>query len=89
MLQLLATISAIVAVTFPYGSAVIRTGERTVTVKVELARTSVQLHTGLSGRKRLAPKAGMAFLFRSDVREQFWMKNTSFPLSFAFWGEGG
>ena len=89
MLQLLATISAIVAVTFPHGTAVIRTGERTVTVNVELARTPVQLHIGLSGRKTLAPKAGMAFLFGSDVREQFWMKGTTIPLSIAFWGKGG
>ena len=89
MLQLLATISALVAVTFPHGTAVIRTPERSVTVKVELARTPDQLHTGLGGRKTLAPNAGMAFLFGSDVRGQFWMKNTSVPLSIAFWGKTG
>ncbi len=89
MLQLLATISAVVAVTFPHGTAVIRTPERSVTVKVELARTPDQLHTGLSGRSTLAAKAGMAFLFGHDVREQFWMKDTSIPLSIAFWGKGG
>ena len=89
MIQLLATISALVAVTFPHGSAVIRTPERSVTVKVELARTPDQLHTGLGGRKTLAPYAGMAFLFGSDIRGQFWMKNTSIPLSIAFWGKGG
>ena len=89
MLQLLATISAVVAVTFPQGTAVIRTPERSVTVKVELARTPDQLHTGLSGRSTLAAKAGMAFLFGHDVREQFWMKNTPIPLSIAFWGKSG
>ena len=89
MLQLLATISAVVAVTFPQGSAVIRTPERSVTVKVELARTPAQLHTGLGGRKILAANAGMAFLWGSDVRGQFWMKNTSVPLSIAFWGKSG
>ena len=89
MLQLLATISSVVAVTFPHGTAVIRTPERSVTVKVELARTPGQLHTGLSGRSTLAAKAGMAFLFGRDVREQFWMKDTSIPLSIAFWGKGG
>ena len=89
MLELLATISAVVALTFPQGTAVIRTPERSVTVKVELARTPDQLHTGLSGRKTLAAKAGMAFLFGHDVREQFWMKDTSIPLSIAFWGKRG
>lgn len=89
MLQLLATISAVFAVAFPHGTAVIRTPERSVTVKVELARTPAQLHTGLGGRKTLAPYAGMAFLFGSDIRGQFWMKNTSIPLSIAFWGKGG
>ena len=89
MLQLLATISALVAVTFPHGTAVIRTPEQSVTVKVELARTPDQLHTGLGGRKTLAPYAGMAFLFGSDIRGQFWMKNTSVPLSIAFWGKTG
>jgi uncharacterized protein len=89
VLQLLATISAIAAVSFPHGTAVIRTPERNVTLNVELARTPVQLHTGLAGRKTLAPNAGMAFLFGTDARDQFWMKDTSIPLSIAFWGKGG
>jgi uncharacterized membrane protein (UPF0127 family) len=89
VLQLLATISALVAVTFPHGTAVIRTPEHSVTVKVELARTPAQLHRGLGGRKTLAANAGMAFLWDSDVRGQFWMKDTSIPLSIAFWGKGG
>jgi len=89
VLELLATISAVVAVTFPHGTAVIRTPEHGITLKVELARTPAQLHTGLGGRKTLAPNAGMAFLFGSDIRGQFWMKNTSIPLSIAFWGKGG
>jgi len=65
-----------VAVTYPHGTAAIRTPERSVTLKVELARTPDQLHTGLSGRKTLAANAGMAFLFGRDVRDQFWMKDT-------------
>jgi len=89
VLQLLATISALVAVAFPHGTAVIRTPEHSVTVKVELARTPAQLHRGLGGRKTLAANAGMAFLWDSEVRGQFWMKDTSIPLSIAFWGKGG
>ncbi|MBA3735333.1 MAG: DUF192 domain-containing protein [Actinobacteria bacterium] len=89
MLQLLATISALAAVTFPHGTAVIPTSERTVTVKVEIARTPAQLHAGLAGRRALAANAGMAFLWSGDIRRQFWMKNTSIPLSIAFWGKSG
>jgi uncharacterized membrane protein (UPF0127 family) len=29
----------------------------------------------------------MAFLWQSDVRVRFWMKDTSVPLSIAFWGK--
>ena len=67
----------------------IRTADRGVTVKVEIARTPAQLQTGLSGRRTLAANAGMAFLWNADFRGQFWMKNTSIPLSIAFWGKGG
>lgn len=31
----------------------------------------------------------MAFLFPSDVRLHFWMKNTTIPLSIAFWNRNG
>jgi uncharacterized membrane protein (UPF0127 family) len=86
---MLATLSALLALTFPHGTAAIRTAERSVIVKVEIARTQAQLHTGLSGRRTLAANAGMAFLWDHDVRGQFWMKDTSIPLSIAFWGKSG
>jgi uncharacterized membrane protein (UPF0127 family) len=60
-----------------------------VRVRVEIAETPTQLERGLSGRRTLAANAGMAFLWKSDVRERFWMKNTSVPLSVAFWGKNG
>lgn len=77
------------AITFPQGTAVIRTADQTVRVRVEIASTQVQLEQGLSGRRTLAANAGMAFLWKSDVRGQFWMKNTTVPLSIAFWGKSG
>jgi len=48
-----------------------------------------QQEQGLSGRRALAPKSGMAFIWQSDVRERFWMKDTSVPLSIAFWDKRG
>ena len=89
MLGILVTLLLSAAVTFPHGTAVIRTADQTVRVRVEIASTPDQLHQGLSGRHSLGANAGMAFLWKGDVRGQFWMKNTSVPLSIAFWGKGG
>ena len=89
MLRVLATVAVSAVVTFPHGTAVIRTPARTVQVRVEIAETVEQHERGLSGRRTLAPKSGMAFLWQSDVRERFWMKDTSVPLSIAFWDNRG
>jgi uncharacterized membrane protein (UPF0127 family) len=77
------------SVSFPHGHALIRTPQRTVTVKIEIAETDAQLQQGLMGRRSLAPRSGMAFLFASDTRARFWMKDTKIPLSIAFWGKSG
>jgi uncharacterized membrane protein (UPF0127 family) len=87
MLSLTAVLSG--SVTFPHGRALIRTPQRTVTVKVEIAETTAQLQRGLMGRRSLAPRSGMAFLFATDTRGRFWMKDTLIPLSIAFWGKRG
>ena len=89
MVQILPALALAAAVTFPHGTAVIRTADRTQQVRVEIAETPLQKERGLSGRRTLAPNSGMAFLWTSDVRGRFWMKNTSVPLSIAFWGKRG
>ena len=89
MLGFFATLALSAAVAFPHGTAVIRTPARTVQVRVEIAETPAQRQQGLMGRRALAPNSGMAFLWKSDVRGRFWMKNTSIPLSIAFWGKRG
>jgi uncharacterized membrane protein (UPF0127 family) len=60
-----------------------------MSIAVELATTPQQQARGLMFRTKLAPNAGMAFLFGRSVRGAFWMKNTRIPLSIAFWGPGG
>jgi uncharacterized membrane protein (UPF0127 family) len=80
---------ALLLLAFPHGTAAIRTPSRTVTVRIEIARTPVQLERGLMGRKTLAPNAGMAFLWTANTRGRFWMKDTSIPLSIAFWNKDG
>jgi uncharacterized membrane protein (UPF0127 family) len=86
---ILPTLALSLAVTFSHGTATIRTPARSVHVRVEIAETLAQRERGLSGRRALAPNAGMAFLWKSDVHERFWMKNTYVPLSIAFWGKRG
>jgi len=83
-------LSAATAMALPHGTAVIRTpGSPTVANRVEIAQQQAELQRGLSGRAELAPNAGMAFLFPGEVRTQFWMKDTSIPLSIAFWNRRG
>jgi uncharacterized membrane protein (UPF0127 family) len=41
------------------------------------------------GRPRLAPDAGMVFLFGGPASGGFWMKDTLIPLSIAFWDQSG
>jgi uncharacterized membrane protein (UPF0127 family) len=89
VLQIPAALALAAAVMFPHGTATVRTPAHTVQVRVEIAETAAQQEQGLSGRLRLAPKSGMAFLWKSDVRGRFWMKDTSVPLSIAFWDGRG
>jgi uncharacterized membrane protein (UPF0127 family) len=42
---------------------------------VEIAQTSAQLQTGLMNRENLQENTGMLFIFKSEDRHSFWMKN--------------
>src|SRR5262245_38418449 len=53
-------------------------------VKVELARTEAETRRGLMYREKLAPDAGMLFLFPVEKHQAFWMKNTFIPLDIIF-----
>ena len=75
--------------TFPHADVVIATGTRSVTLRVEVASTDPQRAEGLMNRRRLAPKAGMVFLFAQPTRTKFWMKDTPIPLSIAFYDRRG
>jgi uncharacterized membrane protein (UPF0127 family) len=84
-----AALAAAGGVTFPHADAVIATGNRSVELRVEVASTDAQRAQGLMNRRRLAPKAGMVFLFAQPTRTQFWMKETLIPLSIAFYDRSG
>lgn len=62
----------------------IEQGEARATVTVELAVTPGQRAQGLMYRRALEPDAGMLFIFPSDSRSGFWMRNTYIPLDIAY-----
>ncbi|OQX29159.1 MAG: hypothetical protein B0D92_05115 [Spirochaeta sp. LUC14_002_19_P3] len=53
-------------------------------LQVEVADTPETRSTGLMNRRSLPENQGMLFVFESETRPSFWMKNTSIPLSLAF-----
>jgi uncharacterized membrane protein (UPF0127 family) len=65
----------------------IQTDGGVVPVVVEVADDAEERSTGLMNRERLAPDAGMVFLFDEPLHTTFWMKDTLIPLSIAFWNE--
>ena len=56
---------------------------------VEVARTLAEQQRGLGGRSSLGPDDGMAFVFEGPTTDAFWMKDTTIPLSVAFWDGSG
>lgn len=58
-------------------------------VVVEVAATETERNRGLMFRKTLADGKGMLFVFDTDQRVSFWMKNTSLPLSLAYLASDG
>jgi len=50
----------------------------------EVARTPMQVQTGMMFRKSMAENEAMLFVFAGPHRPAFWMKNTLIPLSCAY-----
>ena len=55
-----------------------------VTVRTEVARTPLEREQGLMFRKTIGENEGMLFVYETDQRLSFWMRNTHIPLSIAF-----
>ena len=60
-----------------------------IPLTVELARTGTERTRGLMNREALPEGAGMLFIFDRDEVLNFWMKDTSIPLSIAYISSGG
>ena len=57
------------------------------TLSVPVASSDGEKYTGLSGRRKpLAPGDGMLFEFMAPVEDSFYMRDTTIPLSIAFFG---
>lgn len=56
---------------------------------VEVAKTDKEREVGLMNRDSLGSNKGMIFVFDSEKRVSFWMKNTRIPLSIAYIGKDG
>lgn len=56
---------------------------------VEVARTPEERQKGLMNRKEVPDKTGMLFVFETDRKLNFWMKNTLVPLSIAYISSDG
>jgi uncharacterized protein len=89
MLALLVGCGSASPCALPPPKVVIRASRGRVTLNVEVASTLQAQQRGLSGRTSLGANDGMAFVFGSPVDDAFWMKDTSIPLSVAFWDPGG
>ncbi len=57
-------------------------------IEAEVASTDEQKRVGLMGRTQVPPGTGMAFVYDSPVRHQFWMGGVELPLSIVWAMDG-
>lgn len=75
--------------TFPFATVLLDNGQETTLLTVEVAETPEQHEVGLSGRESLPEDRGMVFVFFEEREIGFWMKDTTIPLSVAFFDRDG
>jgi len=75
----------------PVQKACLISSENAVPITVEIARSSAERSRGLMDRIRLAPDAGMLFVYNDQRRADhgFWMYRTLIPLDIAYLDRDG
>lgn len=76
-------------VTFEKGELTIESDGKSHRFAIEIARTPEQAQQGLMFRTRLAPDAGMLFLYDPPQPVAMWMFQTLIPLDMLFIGADG
>jgi uncharacterized protein len=69
--------------------AIINNAGASVHLRAEIADTEALRLTGLMRRSNLGTNDGMLFVFDREQALNFWMKDTSLPLSIAYIGKDG
>ena len=82
-LALTISVGAQVNKDLPVVELTIKTNDKNVKLKAEVAADNNTRSTGLMNRFSLAPDRGMLFVFAQSEPLAFWMKNTFVPLSIA------
>src|SRR3972149_5955922 len=70
--------------TSPLETLIVRTADRDIRYRVEIADDAAARTRGLMHRKYLPEDQGMLFDFHADEQLSFWMKNTHIPLDMLF-----
>jgi uncharacterized membrane protein (UPF0127 family) len=68
---------------------VIGSADGRTALDVQIASTTEERTHGLMGRTSLGRDDGLAYVFDSPTTDAFWMKDTTIPLSIAFWDADG
>jgi len=71
------------------GLTIINGAGASIRLRAEIADTEDLRLTGLMNRRSLGANDGMLFVFDREQMLNFWMKNTSIPLSIAYIGSDG
>jgi len=71
--------------TFGHGTLVLKADDGPVRLSVRIAASAEAQRQGLMGESTLPESAGMAFVHDEPSSAPFWMKDTTIPLSVAFW----
>ena len=85
----LAAPAALALVSFEKSELTIESGEAKHRFEIEVARTSDQMTQGLMFRPKMAPDAGMLFLYSPPQPVAMWMYQTLIPLDMLFIGADG